>query len=269
MDDTLTERTRAQVLARLGLSDLRPARDSLQRLYRAWCRSVPFDNVRKRIALRRGSSDPLPGGTAEDFFTAWLTHGTGGTCWPSSNALYVLLRECGFAARRIAASMHDMDVPNHGSVIVRTDGEDYLVDSSILCETVLPLRRGECVQCEDPVHPITVEPVGESFRIWFGFAMNAHRMPCRLLIDPVDHAFYLERYEASREISPFNERFYARRNFDDSLVSYVGNTRFVKTAAGVEAADMSDADLAAAVVRELGLSEAIVTESVAPHVARG
>jgi len=41
-----------QVLSRLGLSD-RPALtlDGLQTLYAAWCRKVPFDNVRKLIHL--------------------------------------------------------------------------------------------------------------------------------------------------------------------------------------------------------------------------
>jgi len=42
---------------------------------------VPFDNVRKLIHVKSGKAGPLPGGTAEDFFTAWLRHGTGGTCW--------------------------------------------------------------------------------------------------------------------------------------------------------------------------------------------
>jgi N-hydroxyarylamine O-acetyltransferase len=268
-DDRLTESTRARVLARLGLSNVRPDPDTLQQLYRAWCRSVPFDNVRKRIALRAGNSEALPGGTAEDFFGAWLAHGTGGTCWPTSNALYALLRECGFAVRRIAASMHDIDVPNHGSVVVRFAGEDYLVDSSILCETILPLRRGERVQRDDPVHPIIVEPVDDSFRIWFAFTMNTDSMPCRLLRDPVDHAFYLERYEASRGLSPFNDRLYARRNLEDAVVSYVDSTRFVKTPAGVEGAELSVAEIAAGLVRDLGLSEALVADSVAPHVAAG
>lgn len=269
MDDTLTEGTRARVLARLGLTNVCPDPDTLQRLYRAWCRAVPFDNVRKRIALRGGGSEPLPGGTAEDFFTAWLAHGTGGTCWPTSNALYVLLRECGFAVRRVAASMHDIDVPNHGSVVARLDGEDYLVDSSILCETILPLRRGERVQRDDPVHPIIVEPVDDSFRIWFALTMNTDSMPCRLLRDPVDHAFYLERYEASRELSPFNDRLYARRNLEDAVVSYVDSTRFEKTPGGVEHAELSGAGIAAGLARDLGLSEVLVADSLALHVAGG
>ena len=259
-DDLLNENTRARVLERLGVSN--PSRDlnGLERLYRAWCRGVPFDNVRKRLALREGTPEPLPGGTAEDFFASWLAHGTGGTCWPTSNALYVLLRDCGFAARRISACMRGTDVHNHGSIIVRLDGDDYLVDSSILCESVLPLRPAKRLELDDAVHPIVVEPVDGSFCIWWGFSMSTETLPCRLLSDPVDHRFYLERYEVSRQMSPFNDMLYARRNFDGRLISYVGNTRFEKTPAGVTARELGQAELAESLVAELGLSPAIVRE---------
>ena len=52
-------------------------------------------------------------------------------------------------------------------------------------------------------------------------------------------------------------------HFGGALFSYVGTTRFVKTAADVEAAESSEADLAAGLVRKLGLSQAVVGESVA------
>ena len=40
---------------------------SLQDLYAAWCRNLPFDNVRKMIALAT-SKKMLPGLDAADFF---------------------------------------------------------------------------------------------------------------------------------------------------------------------------------------------------------
>jgi N-hydroxyarylamine O-acetyltransferase len=67
---------------KLGLSaHPAPTFGGLQTLYAAWCRKVPFDNVRKLIHLRRQDSSPLPGNNVGDFFEAWLRHGTGGTCW--------------------------------------------------------------------------------------------------------------------------------------------------------------------------------------------
>jgi uncharacterized membrane protein len=76
---------------------------------------VPFDNVRKLIALRLAHAPPLPGTYAADFFEHWLAHGTGGTCWSSSNALQMLLVALGFTTRRIAGSMRDLGIITHGS----------------------------------------------------------------------------------------------------------------------------------------------------------
>ena len=38
-----------------------PTLDGLQTLYAAWCRKVPFDNVRKLIHFHSHASGPLPG----------------------------------------------------------------------------------------------------------------------------------------------------------------------------------------------------------------
>ena len=54
-----------RVLVRLGLSS-RPDPDleGLQTLYTAWCRKVPFDNVRKLIHVSNRDPGPLPGDDA-------------------------------------------------------------------------------------------------------------------------------------------------------------------------------------------------------------
>jgi hypothetical protein len=88
--------------------------------------------------------------------------------------------------------------------------------------------------------------------------MNASTMPCRLLEDPVDHPFYLARYEISRELSPFNVALYARRNLEGRLVSFLGRTRFSKTETGIESEELGDEDLSAALQNDLGLSAEMV-----------
>lgn len=188
-----------RALARLGFAS-KPAADhaGLAALYRAWCRNIPFDNVRKRIALAKNAAEPLPGGGQADFLGAWLEHGTGGTCWPSSNGLCALVIACGFDVRRISASMFDLDDHNHGSLIVRLEGREFLVDSSIENEVPIPLERGVAHTLGDAIHPIRVEPIGDGFRIHWGKVQSVDSMPCRLMRDPVDEDFYLARYEISR-----------------------------------------------------------------------
>lgn len=250
-----------RAFAKLGLAG-RPSPDKpgLDALYAAWCRNVPFDNLRKRIALASGMPDPLPGGLAEDFLAAWLAHGTGGTCWPSSNGLHALVAAAGFDVRRVSASMFDRNDHNHGSLIVRLDGGEWMVDSSIQNGWPIRLERGVASNEPDPVHPIRVEPVGESFRVHWGMTQSRDTLPCRLMQDPVDEAFYLERYEISRGYSVFNNALYARRNFPGRLVSYVGRTRHEKTSQGVASRALEPAELRDALVGEMGYSPAIVRE---------
>src|SRR4051794_16727349 len=86
-----------RALERLGFSAKpEPTLEALDLLYDTWCRRVPFDNVRKLIHLHKESPGPLPGDDPSEFLEAWLAHGTGGTCWASSNGLYALLEALGF-----------------------------------------------------------------------------------------------------------------------------------------------------------------------------
>ncbi len=133
LPDELVER----ILSRLGLSQT-PTLDlvGLNALYAAWSGKVPFDNVQKRIWFASDQTTPLTGQDPTEFFENWLTHGTGGTCWPTSGAVYALLRSLGFDARRLAGSMIDPGetggiASGHGSVLVTLDAVDYLVDASI------------------------------------------------------------------------------------------------------------------------------------------
>jgi hypothetical protein len=77
-------------------------------------------------------------------------------------------------------------------------------------------------------------------------------------MDDVTHEFYVERYEASRDRSPFNERIYVRRNTPDSILVITGNRRFLKTARGVEAAVLSAKQLEEHLVSEAGFSSQVV-----------
>src|SRR5262245_40786236 len=117
--NNLSASLKNRVLDRLGLE--KPSRadlESLRQLYGAWCRHLPFDNVRKMIALAGNGKQALPGTEATDFFESWLSNGSGATCWPMANALCELLGSLGFATVRIAGYMRDMGVLNHGSIKV-------------------------------------------------------------------------------------------------------------------------------------------------------
>ena len=256
LDTALLDR----VLAALGFSA--PPEISLgglSALYRAWCRHVPFDNVRKLIALRAEEAGPLPGIDAGDFLEHWLTDGTGGTCWPSSNALFEIARSLGFDARRIIGSMRDLGIPNHASVEVRIDGHSWLIDSSLLFNSPVPLGQDVFRRTDDPIFPIEVEPVDDGGHLlWIDLPPNPAYMPCRLYDGAVTHTLYLESYERSRERSPFNQRLYARRNKPNELVMLMDNTKYSKTPGGLRSQVLNASDIIRSLREDIGISESLI-----------
>jgi N-hydroxyarylamine O-acetyltransferase len=249
-----------RVLDRFGF-DEPPAVDAagLDALYRAWGRHVPFDNVRKLIALHSGDTGPLPGLDAADFLETWLRHGTGGTCWPSANALHAFVTACGFDSRLIAASMMDTGEPSHGTTIVTVGSAEWLVDSSMLTDAALPLSPTASTAIDDAVHPTTATPVPEGWLIAFATSVAGGDIACRTLgTSAVDHDFYLARYEVSRTWSPFNEHVDATRNDLDGLTRVSGEGRRRRDATGTTETPLEVDGIRGALVAELGFSEEIV-----------
>ncbi len=251
------------VLTKLGLSE-RPAPDraGLGDLYLAWCRRVPFDNLVKRIHLVSGSGGPFPNGEPVPFFESWLAHGTGGTCWPSSAGLHALLSTLGFDARRGSAAMFDNlsgPIHTHGTTLVRVDGVDHWVDTSMLTDVPLRLVPHEPTRRDHPVSPAWSEPVDDLWRVWWTSAANAEEIGCLLLDDDVSSEHYLARYEASRDMSPFNTAVYASSNTDEARITVAIGQRFERRADGITSVPLG-ADRDRVLMEDFGYSEAIVAQ---------
>ncbi|MEO7360972.1 MAG: arylamine N-acetyltransferase [Gemmatimonadaceae bacterium] len=256
----ISEKLRLRMATRLALDPrVETNVQGLFALYEAWCRNVPFDNVRKLISLRTGDPGALPGGDATDFMEAFLEHGTGGTCWSSSNALFELVSAFGFQARRVAGSMRDLGVPGHGSVKVTIDEMDWMVDSSMLTMFPIPITR-ELYVFRDPRFGVEVEPTPEdSHLVWFNTPPYADYFPCRLLMDNVTHDFYLERYEISRTRGPFNHHISIRYNRGDARTVLQGHTRHRTTdAAGLRSQPLTREELVIELRDVVGLSDTII-----------
>lgn len=248
-----------QVRTELGLPEsVSTDIKGLRQVYAAWCNNMTFDNVRKFVSLRAGDKQ-LGGGEAEDYFTHWLENRSGGTCWPSSNALYTLIASYGFDARRVAGAMYDLPVKNHGSVKVRIDGVDWLADSSMLLIEPVPLIGELLIRKEGPVR-VEVEPHDAGYLIWTDFPPMPEFIPCRLRQDPVDLGFYLDRYERSREMSPFNERLYLRKVTPEGLVVILGKTLFRRVGEELKVQELNADELLAAMHEIGGISEAFVAK---------
>ena len=257
-DAKLGSRLLVRVRSALGLGgDIPLTVEGLSEVYRAWCSRIPFDNIRKMIELSAGG--PLGGLDPADFFEHWLEHGTGGTCWPSSNALYTLLRSIGFDARRVAGSMYDLGAINHGTVKVRLDGQDWLTDTCMLTHRPLPVNS-ELFINDSKDAAVEVEPVDGSHTVWYDFAPSPVYVPCRLRFDRADAAMYEERYEVfSRQYSPFNTRLYHRAGGPDGVSLILGNVRFRRIRGNLEVQEFSRDGLCD-YMRESGISSDILDQ---------
>jgi N-hydroxyarylamine O-acetyltransferase len=251
----LTER----ILTRLGLSQP-PECDiaGLRAVYDAWCRRVPFDNVRKRIHIASGLATPLPGDDPTGFFEDWLADGTGGTCWAGNGALAALLVALGFDTRRGVATMlvGPDPTPNHGTVVVRIEGASFVVDASIL--HVEPLAIGpQPTTIDHPAYGVRMAIEDGERRIhWIPFHMS---MVCRLDSVGASEAEFSERHEKSRGWSPFNHSLSARLIRDDTVIGAAGGQLGHIAADGARSLRAFDGDeRTRLLIDDLGLSERIV-----------
>ncbi len=246
----------SRVYERLDL-DVTPRSDEegLHHLYEGWCNSVPFDNVLKMIALRRGLA--LPGQKASEFFGCWLSSGSGGTCWAGAIAFRELLVASGFTARFAAGSMYDMGLVNHGTVVVSLGRSEWLADSSLI--SPVPLRLGgRAYRYSNGVSTVELEPDRGGHLLWMNPLHQTGFLNCRIHRGGIGRDEVLAYYEATRHKSAFNQRLYARRNYRNRVILLRGNLRFEQTQAGMTVQELTENDLRESLHADLGFSEELV-----------
>ena len=251
-----------QVLSRLGLADRpAPTLDGLQTLYAAWCRKVPFDNVRKLIHLHSHAPGPLPGDDPSEFLEAWLTYGTGGTCWAGNGALHAVLVSLGFRATLGMGTMHAAPEapPTHGTVLVTWEGTWYVVDASILHGAPLSLHESRPTGVAHPVWGVHCTKRDGAWFIRWRPLHQPEGLDCRLQYLHVSRETFRERHEQSRTWSPFNYEVYARAIRGETVVGVVRGQRVAfDSAGGVRHTPLGGDDCLRVLVEELGMKEEIV-----------
>ena len=150
-------------------------------------------------------------------------------------------------------------IHTHGTTIVRVDGIDHWVDSSMLTNVALPLIPREATRHDDPVSPVWSEPVDDLWRVWWTSAgRTARRSAASSSTTTSTAEHYLARYEASRGMSPFNtaalrDAQHRRRARSASRSASASNA----APSGITSAPLGD-DRDRVLIEEFGYSEAIV-----------
>ena len=259
-----------RVLSKLGLSE-QPTLDiqNLTRVYAAYSGHIPNDNVQKRIWLAGDRTNPPPGGEPIEFFASWLDHGTGGTCFAANGALCALLSDIGFDARRFSGGVlmegleHD---GNHGTVIVRLDETNYLVDAQLASFVPLPLVPGQFASTGEGIHDISAIPNGDGFDVsWHPGANRERPMVMRpdIAKGSVAHADFLAQYalSASRERrrSPFNQALFVGRHMRGKTMIVSRNARIVVSSDNaVSKTEITPLERVRTLIEDFELSEQVV-----------
>ena len=251
-------------LSKLGLSARpEPTWPGLKTIYAAWCLKVPFDNVRKLIHLRRGNCGALPGDAADEFFEAWLRHGTGGTCWAGNGALQSLLRSLGFDARRGLGTMLVTAnlPPNHGTVLVSCERDRYLVDASMLHGEPLRLDEHAATSIAHPAWGVACLVREGQWSIRWRPLHATDGLDCRIEQLDVSEQSFSERHEQSRGWGPFNYAVYARVNRADAALGTAFGQRVDLVASGrVVQCTLPPEQRAQFLIEELGMDEGLITQ---------
>ncbi len=251
-----------RVLARMGFAG-RPGAEleDLRQVYDAWCRHVPFDNSRKLIAVRGGWRGPLPGDTPADFFEAWLTHGTGGTCWAGNGALWALLTALSFdATRGVATMLVAPDLPpNHGTVVVNLPEGRFLVDASIMFVEPVPLADGVDNSVAHPAWGVQGRWSGGKLLVRWRAMQRDDPFDCRVDDYPVDAARFRQQHEATRNWSPFNFELNMNLVRGDARIGVALN-HAVRIDADGRVTREPLTDRVAYLVEAMGLSEEIASQ---------
>ncbi len=232
MSQALAER----VLEKLGIRNFPEASGTgLAEIYQAWCQSVPFDNIRKRILTHNGSPQTLPGYTPSDFFLNWLEYGTGGTCWAGHSALYALLRYLGFPVRFGISTMLSTrpqlkESPGHGTVVVNFMDNLLIVDATMLHGYPLPLIE------QHSRHPVWGTHVHYSEGYWCinWKPLGRPRVDCRLLDTNAPASEFPRRHELSRNNSHFDGATLIRLAGNESVTGIVKGEKVTRASDGSE-----------------------------------
>jgi arylamine N-acetyltransferase len=259
-ESALSPLLQERVLALLGFSATpEPTYENLKRLYFTWGQRVPFDNIRKLIYVRSGAAGALPGRTPDDFFEAWLKHGTGGTCWPSTGALHSLLQSLGYAAERALATVlpqvHGTS-SDHAAVRVTMDGAEYLIDSALRCGEPLRLRTDADTGIAHPAWGVQCARRNGQWYIAWRPLHRVRGLTCRIDSFGATEAAYHACYDQTRTEGPFNHKISFRINRDNQVIGLgFGKMVSLEPDGSVQQRLVTHADRVRFLVEEAGISE--------------
>ena len=151
--------------------------------------------------------------------------------------------------------------PNHGSVRVRIDHDQYLVDCSILHGDPLRLCQDAGTSIEHPAWGVQCTQRDARWHVWWRPLHKTDGFECRLEHFGAPAEEFNTRHEATRGWSPFNYELSARLNRGNTVIGAGFGLGVTLMADGaVRKEPLSHAARTRLLVEDFGMSEEIVSQ---------
>lgn len=147
------------VLAYLGVSRAAPDLKLLDELVTAYTRKVPWESA-SRIAAHAENPVHCPR-WPDSFWTQAIQHGTGGTCFESNYAFFMLLKSLSYEGYLTINNMGET-VGCHTAIVILLDGEKWLVDVGIPLYVPIPVKAGEVTRRSSAFMDYTIRSLGNN-----------------------------------------------------------------------------------------------------------
>ena len=149
-----------RILRHFGLpANLSPNLHALRQLVERYTATVPWESasrIVRRAEHARSDECILLG---EAFWESHFAQGTGGTCYESNYAFFGLLRRLGYEGY---LTINDIGgaAGCHSAIVIRLDGNSYLVDVGYPVYVVLPIRADEETRADSLIMDFSLAPMG-------------------------------------------------------------------------------------------------------------
>jgi hypothetical protein len=125
----------------------------------------------------------------------------------------------------------------------------------------MPLVPGQANTTDTGIHNLRAVPRDDGgFELYWNLGWAPVEIPYHPEPehDPVDHAFFLRRYEIANRVGSFNSTLLVMRRSRDSIVTFRRGKKLLRTDAGIETVETSEAQWKTVLIEEFGFSEEIV-----------
>ncbi len=148
-----------EILDFLNVQPAPPTSDLLERLLRAYARTIPWESASRIVKRAQTTATEECPRWPSEFWKSAMTAGTGGTCFESNYAFFALLCELGYEGYLTINNMGDT-IGCHTAIVLRIDGEHWLTDVGYPIDTPLRLDESMPSQGRSSLMDYTLRPDG-------------------------------------------------------------------------------------------------------------